>query len=65
MWEQGGNEYNYLFKVVLIGDSDVEKSNLLSCFTCNSFTLDSPPPLLLPPLWPACLAVFGSNSVPR
>jgi Ras-related protein Rab-11A len=40
-WEQGGDEYDYLFKVVLIGDSGVGKSNLLSRFTRNSFALDS------------------------
>ncbi|XP_078170185.1 ras-related protein RABA2a-like [Carex rostrata] len=34
-------DYEYLFKVVLIGDSGVGKSNLLSRFTRNIFTLDS------------------------
>ena len=33
--------YDYLFKVVLIGDSGVGKSNLLSRFTRNDFTLES------------------------
>jgi len=34
-------EYDYLFKVVLIGDSGVGKSNLLSSFTRNEFNLES------------------------
>lgn len=34
-------EYDYLFKVVLIGDSGVGKSNLLYRFTRNSFYVDS------------------------
>eukprot|EP00300_Choanocystis_sp_HF-7_P039616 c592_g1_i1.p1 GENE.c592_g1_i1~~c592_g1_i1.p1 ORF type:complete len:230 (+),score=51.59 c592_g1_i1:44-691(+) len=34
-------EYDYLFKVVLIGDSGAGKSNLLSRFTRNEFTQDS------------------------
>ncbi|CAO3631128.1 unnamed protein product [Cunninghamella echinulata] len=35
------DEYNYLFKLVLIGDSGVGKSNLLSRFTTNEFNLES------------------------
>jgi len=34
-------EYDYLFKVVLIGDSGVGKSNILSRFTRNEFCLES------------------------
>ncbi|KAJ3683502.1 hypothetical protein LUZ60_013729 [Juncus effusus] len=37
----GEEEYEYLIKVVLIGDSGVGKSNLLSRFTRNLFSLDS------------------------
>ncbi|KAF0928216.1 hypothetical protein E2562_038458 [Oryza meyeriana var. granulata] len=35
------HEYSYLFKMVLIGDSGVGKSNILSRFTRNHFSLDS------------------------
>lgn len=34
-------EYDYLYKVVLIGDSGVGKSNLLSRFTKNEFNLET------------------------
>ncbi|CAI9769280.1 unnamed protein product [Fraxinus pennsylvanica] len=34
-------DYDYLFKIVLIGDSGVGKSNLLSRFTRNEFCLES------------------------
>lgn len=34
-------DYDYLFKVVLIGDSGTGKSNLLSRFTRNEFNLES------------------------
>jgi len=36
-----GSNYDYLFKIVLIGDSGVGKSNLLSRFTRNEFNPDS------------------------
>ncbi|CAL52204.1 Small GTPase superfamily, Rab type [Ostreococcus tauri] len=35
------DDYDYLFKVVLVGDSGVGKSNLLSRFTRNEFCLES------------------------
>merc|ERR1712232_1118543 len=35
------HEYDFLYKVVLIGDSGVGKSNLLSRFTRNEFNLES------------------------
>jgi len=36
-----GLEYDYLYKVDLIGDSGVGKSNLLSRFTRNEFNLQT------------------------
>ncbi|KAL6061229.1 Ras-related protein Rab-11A [Balamuthia mandrillaris] len=36
-----GADYDYLYKVVLIGDSSVGKSNLLSRFTRDEFSMDS------------------------
>jgi hypothetical protein len=35
------DDYDYLFKAVIIGDSGVGKSNLLSRFTKNEFCLES------------------------
>ena len=35
-------EYNYLFKVVLIGDSGVGKSNLMTRYTSDEFNVESP-----------------------
>jgi small GTP-binding protein domain len=35
------DDYDYLFKIVLIGDSGVGKSNLLYRFTRNEFNLES------------------------
>ncbi|KAM0944656.1 putative small GTPase, P-loop containing nucleoside triphosphate hydrolase [Dioscorea sansibarensis] len=34
-------EYDYFFKLVLVGDSDVGKSNLLSRFARDNFSLES------------------------
>ncbi|KAK9213918.1 hypothetical protein WN944_005904 [Citrus x changshan-huyou] len=41
MARRADEEYDYLFKVVLIGDSGVGNSNLLSRFTRNEFCLES------------------------
>jgi len=38
---KNSDDYDYLFKIVLIGDSGVGKSNLLSRFTRNEFCLES------------------------
>ncbi|CAF0819583.1 unnamed protein product [Rotaria sordida] len=37
----GGSDYDLIFKLVLIGDSSVGKSNLLLRFTRNEFRLDT------------------------
>ena len=41
MATRSDDDYDYLFKVVLIGDSGVGKSNLLSRFTKNEFDLET------------------------
>jgi len=40
MAEASATNFDHLFKIVLVGDSGVGKSNLLSRFTRNSFTTD-------------------------
>ena len=37
----GDDDYDYLFKVVIIGDSGVGKSNIFTRFMRNEFALDS------------------------
>jgi len=41
MAQRPDDDYDFLFKIVLIGDSGVGKSNLLSRFTRNEFSLES------------------------
>jgi hypothetical protein len=50
--------YDFLFKVVIIGDSGVGKSNLLSKFTRDEFDSDSKTTV-----W-ACLALLPHHAVP-
>ena len=35
-----GGDYDYLFKIIPVGDSGVGKSNIISRFTKNEFKLD-------------------------
>jgi GTPase SAR1 family protein len=35
------DDFNFLFKTVIIGDSDVGKTQILSRFVDDSFTIDS------------------------
>lgn len=37
------DDYDFLFKVVIVGDSNVGKTQILSRFITNQFTLDSKP----------------------
>lgn len=37
------SEVDYIFKYILVGDSSVGKSSLLSTFTKNQFSTDSNP----------------------
>jgi len=39
--QRSEDDYDYLFKIVLIGDSGVGKSNILTRFTKNEFNLES------------------------
>ena len=35
-------DFNFLFKVVVIGDSGVGKSNLMTRYTCDEFSIETP-----------------------
>lgn len=37
------DDYDYLFKIVLVGDSDVGKTQILTKYIDNYFTKDSKP----------------------
>ena len=37
------SEYSHLFKIIMLGDSGVGKTNILSRFTRNEFNLDTKP----------------------
>ena len=41
MASRGYDHYDFLYKIVLIGDSGVGKSSLLSRFTRNEFDIES------------------------
>ena len=41
--DQKSDDYDYLFKIVLIGDTSVGKTNILSRFATNQFNISSTP----------------------
>ncbi len=43
MSRQFDEDYDFLFKIVLIGDSGVGKTNILAKFTKNEFALECKP----------------------
>ncbi|KVI11911.1 Small GTPase superfamily [Cynara cardunculus var. scolymus] len=54
------HDYGYLLKIVLIGDFNVGKTNILSRFTRNEFFLESKPPLALNLLQEVSRLKFGT-----